>query len=274
MLAFDSERPDASRLAWSPMVAAQRVIITAAAGGIGRAIAEVFVAEGATVHLCDVDDVALGQVRSAMPDVVATRVDLLDGNAIDEWLSASIAALGGVDVLVNNAGTKGPTAFVEDVTPDAWRDCLSVTLDSHYRCARLVAPVMKRQGSGSIVNMSSMAGQLGYGMRTPYAAAKWAVIGLTKSLAIELGPYSVRCNAICPGSVRGPRMDRVIADEAARRGVEPHVVAAEYVAGQSIARFVEAREIAAMCVFLASPAAAMVTGQAIAVDGHTETYHL
>ncbi len=256
------------------MVSGQRVIITAAAGGIGRAIAEAFVAAGATVHLCDVDEVALEEVRAALPGVVATRVDLLDGEAIDEWLSAAIAVLGGVDVLVNNAGTKGPTAFVEDVTPEEWRDCLAVTLDSHYRCARLVAPVMKRQGSGSIVNMSSMAGQLGYGMRTPYAAAKWAVIGLTKSLAIELGPHAVRCNAICPGSVSGPRMDRVIADEATLRGVDPHVVAGEYVAGQSIARFVEAAEIASMCVFLASPAAAMVTGQAIAVDGHTEAYHL
>ena len=252
----------------------QRVIITAAAGGIGRAIAAAFVAQGAQVHLCDVDDAALAGVRAELPGVVATRVDLSDGPAIDEWVATAIATLGGVDVLVNNAGTKGPTAFVEDVTPDEWRDCLTVTLDSHYRTARAVAPVMKRQGAGSIVNMSSTAGQVGYGMRTPYAAAKWAVIGLTKSLAIELGPHGVRCNAICPGSVSGDRIDRVIAAEAAQRGVAPGTVADEYVAGQSIKRFATAGEIADLCLFLASPAAAMISGQAIAVDGHSETYHL
>jgi len=255
----------------------QRVIITAAAAGIGRSIAAVFHADGAVVHLCDVDDRSLDQVRAELPGVRAARVDLLDGEAIDAWIAAAIdelEPLGGVDVLVNNAGTKGPTAYVEDVHPAEWRDCLAVTLDSHYRTARLVAPVMKRHGRGSIVNISSTAGQVGYGMRTPYAAAKWAVIGLTKSLAIELGPHGVRCNAICPGSVRGDRIDRVILAEAASRGVPPEVIAHEYVAGQSIGRFVEPSEIAAMCRFLASPAAAMVTGQAIAIDGHSETYHL
>jgi NAD(P)-dependent dehydrogenase (short-subunit alcohol dehydrogenase family) len=133
---------------------------------------------------------------------------------------------------------------------------------------------MKRQGSGSIINISSTAGLFGYGMRTPYAAVKWAVIGLTKSLAIELGPHGVRCNAICPGSVAGDRMAAVIAAEAANRGVDAAVVEEEYLGGQSIKRFVDPSEIADMCLFLASPAARMVSGQAIGVDGHTETFHL
>jgi NAD(P)-dependent dehydrogenase (short-subunit alcohol dehydrogenase family) len=137
-----------------------------------------------------------------------------------------------------------------------------------------VAPLMKAQGHGSIINMSSAAGLYGYGMRSPYAAAKWAVIGLTKSLAVELGPHGVRCNAICPGSVRGARMDAVIAEQSAQRGVPVATVEAEYIEGQSIKRFVEPQEIAELCVFLASPAASMISGQAIAVDGHTETYHL
>ncbi len=187
---------------------------------------------------------------------------------------SAIDELGGVDVLVNNAGTKGPTAFVEDVTPDEWRSCLAVGLDTQYLTARRVAPVMKAQGSGSIINMSSMAGVYGYGMRTPYAAAKWAVIGLTKSLAVELGPHGVRCNAICPGSVAGARMDAVIAAEATTRGVDAAVVQAEYLGGQSIKRFVEPREIAELCLFLASPASSMISGQAIGIDGHTEAYHL
>ena len=252
----------------------QRVIITAAAGGIGRVVAGAFVAQGARVHLCDVNDQALTEAAAALPSAVVTKVDLADGGAVDQWVQAAIADLGGVDVLINNAGIKGPTAFVEDVTPDEWRESLAIGLDTQYLTARRVAPVMKAQRSGSIINMSSMAGVYGYGMRTPYAAAKWAVVGLTKSLAVELGPHGVRCNAICPGSVAGARMDSVIANEANHRGVDPAVVQAEYLSGQSIKRFVEPDEIADMCLFLASPASKMVTGQAIGVDGHTEAFHL
>jgi NAD(P)-dependent dehydrogenase (short-subunit alcohol dehydrogenase family) len=253
---------------------AQRVVITAAAGGIGRVIAEAFLARGDQVAVCDVDVTAVEQFRAAYPQASAAVVDLADGNALDRWLDEAIGTLGGVDVLVNNAGTKGPTAYIEDVDPADWSACLTVSLDSHYRCARRVAPLLKQQRSGTIIEISSMAGMYGYGMRTPYAAAKWAVVGLTKSLAIELGPFGVTCNAICPGSVRGDRIDRVIAAEAEQRGVDPQVVADEYVAGQSIKRFVEPSEIADMCLFLSSPAARMVSGQAIGVDGHTETYHL
>jgi NAD(P)-dependent dehydrogenase (short-subunit alcohol dehydrogenase family) len=252
----------------------QRVLITAAATGIGRVVAEAFVAQGARVHLCDVNEQALDEIAAVSPLITARRVDLADVDELDAWLQASIADLGGVDVLVNNAGTKGPTAYVEDVQPDEWRACLAVGLDTQYLCARRVAPVMKAQRSGSIINMSSMAGVYGYGMRTPYAAVKWAVIGLTKSLAIELGPHDVRCNAICPGSVAGARMDNVIDAEAAHRGVDRALVMAEYVGGQSIKRFVEPQEIADLCLFLASPASKMISGQAIGVDGNTETYHL
>ena len=253
---------------------AQRVVITAAAGGIGRVIAEAFLAQGDQVAVCDVDVAAVEQFRAAYPQASAAVVDLADGDALDRWLDEAIGTLGGVDVLVNNAGTKGPTAYIEDVDPADWSACLTVSLDSHYRCARRVAPLLKQQRRGTIIEISSMAGMYGYGMRTPYAAAKWAVVGLTKSLAIELGPFGVTCNAICPGSVRGDRIDRVIAAEAEQRGVDPQVVADEYVAGQSIKRFVEPSEIADMCLFLSSPAARMVSGQAIGVDGHTETYHL
>ena len=252
----------------------ERVLITAAAAGIGLVIAETFVRAGAIVHVCDVDQAAVRRCAQSSASLRATHVDLADATAVDAWLDVAIADLGGVDILINNAGTKGPTAFVEDISLPEWRACLSVGLDSQFLCARRVAPMMKAQGHGSIINMSSMAGMHGYGMRTPYAAVKWAVIGLTKSLAIELGPHGVRCNCICPGSVRGDRMDAVISQEAERRGVSAAVVEAEYVGGQSIKRFVEPEEIADMCVFLSSPAAKMITGQAIGVDGHTETYHL
>lgn len=256
------------------MPAPLRVMITAAASGIGRSIAESFAADGGRVHICDVDEAALKDFRSCHPRIAAALVDVSRQSELDSWFDTALADLGGLDVLVNNAGIKGPTAFAEEIAYGDWRECLAVCLDSHFLCARRAIPVMKAQKSGSIINISSVAGLVGFGMRSPYAAAKWAVIGFTKSLAIELGPHNVRINAICPGTVKGERMDRVIAVESKRRGISPNQVAQEYISGQSIKRYVEPAEIADLCLFLASPAAKMITGQAISVDGHTETYHI
>jgi NAD(P)-dependent dehydrogenase (short-subunit alcohol dehydrogenase family) len=252
----------------------QRVMITAAAAGIGRAIAKAFRDEGAKVHICDVDERALDAFRSEFPDIAATHVNVRSEGEIDAWFDAALENLGGLDVMINNAGIKGPTAQVDDIEYQDWRECIEVCLDSHFLCARRAAPVMKAQKSGCIINLSSNAGQHGFGNRTPYAAAKWAVIGLTKSLAIELGPHNVRCNAICPGSVRGDRINRVIRGEAELRGVAEAVIAKEIVWNQSISRFVEPEEVAGLCVFLASPAAHMINGQDIAIDGHLEAFHI
>ena len=253
-------------------------MVTAGGGGIGAVIAETFAASGAKVHTCDISPDAVKALtdrsRSLAGSISGAVVDLADEGALDEWCRSAIADLGGVDVLINNAGIAGPTADVEDVSLSEWRQCLSIDLDSHFLTCRTVVPVMKQQRSGSIINMSSMAGQVGYGRRSPYAAAKWAVIGFTKSLAIEVGRFGVRANAICPGSVRGERMGRVISAEARVRGLTEEQVEAEYTSSQSIARFVDPQEIADMAFFLASPHSAMVTGQAIAVDGHTEAYHI
>jgi NAD(P)-dependent dehydrogenase (short-subunit alcohol dehydrogenase family) len=249
-----------------------RVAITAAASGIGLAVARAFAAQGDDVHVCDVDAAAVE--AAAAEGLRASAVDVADLAALDRWIDGVLGTLGGLDVLVNNAGIAGPTALVEDVAAADWERCLAVGLTSHYRTCARVIPAMKAAGAGSIVNISSTAGQYGLGMRTPYAAAKWAVIGLTKSIAIELGPYGVRANAICPGSVDGERMRAVIDREAAARGASPADVTREYVGGQSIARWVQPEEIADLCVFLASDAARMITGQAIAVDGHTETFHI
>jgi NAD(P)-dependent dehydrogenase (short-subunit alcohol dehydrogenase family) len=251
---------------------ALRVAITAAGSGIGLAVARAFAAQGDDVHLCDVDPAAVA--AAAREGLTAQAVDVADLPALDAWIDGVLDARGGLDVLVNNAGIAGPTALIEDVSAADWERCLAVGLTSHYRTCARVIPAMKAARSGSIVNISSTAGQHGLGMRTPYAAAKWAVIGLTKSIAIELGAHNVRANAICPGSVDGERMRSVIEREAAARGAPVADVTREYVGGQSIARWVQPEEIADMCVFLASDAARMVTGQAIAVDGHTETFHI
>jgi NAD(P)-dependent dehydrogenase (short-subunit alcohol dehydrogenase family) len=253
---------------------AQRVMITAAATGIGRAIAKAFADEGARLHICDVNAEAIDAFREDFPDITASVVNVRSEAEVDAWFDAALADMEGLDVLVNNAGIKGPTAPVDDIELADWKECIEVCLDAQFLCARRAAPVMKAQRSGSIINMSSNAGQFGFGNRTPYAAAKWGVIGLTKSLAIELGPYNVRCNAICPGAVKGQRIQKVIEGEAALRGVGAQLVAAELVSQQSLARFTEPEEVAALAVFLSSPQAFMINGQDIAIDGHVETFHI
>lgn len=254
-------------------MSARRIIITAAGAGIGREIASRFASEGAQVHVCDIDQTGLDQLAATYPGISATSVDVTDAAAMDTWLDETLSRLGGCDVLVNNAGIAGPTAAVEDLTLDAWRQCLAINLDAQMLTCRRVLPVMKAQGSGCIINMSSTAGLFGLPFRTPYAAAKWAVIGFTKSVATEVGPFNIRCNAICPGSVDGDRMDRVIAAEAAKTGKTAEQVRTEYTAGTSMRRFAKASEIADLCQYLASDAAKFISGQAIPVDGHTETYH-
>jgi NAD(P)-dependent dehydrogenase (short-subunit alcohol dehydrogenase family) len=252
----------------------QRVMITAGGSGIGLVIARAFADSGAKVHICDIDARALAEAAKAHPQIAATQLDVTDEDAIGRWFDAAMGDLGGLDVLVNNAGIKGPTGYVEEITLEDWRDCLQVCLDAQFLCAKRAAPIMKKQREGSIINISSTAGLFGYGLRTPYAAAKWAVIGFTKSLAVEFGPFDVRVNAICPGTVEGPRIERVIKAEAGSRGIPTELLRKEYIQAQSIKRFVKPEEVADMCLFLASPAARMVSGQAIAVDGHTETFHI
>jgi NAD(P)-dependent dehydrogenase (short-subunit alcohol dehydrogenase family) len=252
----------------------QRVMITAAADGIGRHIAKAFHEDGAHVHICDVNEQALEAFREEFPDIGATHVDVTKEAEIEEWFDEALEDLGGLDVMVNNAGIKGPTSAVEDIDFDDWRQCLAVGIDSYFLCARRAVPLLKEQRGGTVINLASTAGLFGFGNRTPYAASKWAVVGFTKSLAIELGPFNCTSNAICPGVVRGERINRVIRGEAEMRGVPFEVVEKEIVGSQSISRMVEPDEIADLVLFLSSPAAKMITGQAIAVDGHTEAFHI
>lgn len=248
----------------------RRVILTAGAAGIGRAIATAFATAGARVWTCDLNTDALAELPNG---IEGANVDVADNDALDQWLSDALEALGGCDVLINNAGIAGQAGAVETLDLQAWRRCLAVNLDAQMLTCRAAVPVMKRQGNGAIINISSTSGLYGVPFRAPYAAAKWAVIGLTKTIAAEVGPHGIRCNAICPGAVEGDRMDRVVAAEAAASGRTADAVRRDYTAGTSLRRFAAPSEIADLCLYLASDAAKFVSGQAIAVDGNTETYH-
>ncbi|MEM6372173.1 MAG: SDR family oxidoreductase [Pseudomonadota bacterium] len=241
----------------------RRVLITAGASGIGLAMAHGFASNGDDVWVTDVDPSALADLPA---DMTGHRCDAADEAGVADVM----ARAGTLDVLCANAGIAGPTAAVEDVTLDDWRTCVSVNLEGAFLAAKHALPGMKTAGQGAIVFTSSTAGLFGYPNRAPYAAAKWAVIGLMKTVAMEAGPFGVRANAICPGAVEGARMEGVLNREAVAKGMTRDQVYQGYAAGTSMRSFVEARDIADMAVFLASHAARRVSGQVIAVDGHTE----
>tara|TARA_R110002020_G_scaffold47052_1_gene134173 strand:- start:275 stop:973 length:699 start_codon:yes stop_codon:yes gene_type:complete len=226
-------------------------------------MAEGFAEQGDEVWVTDVDAAALDRCPPAWQRREASAAD-------EDAMRDVLAEMGSIDVLCANAGVSGPTALVEDVDLQDWRTCVSINLEGAFLAAKYAAPLMKAAGRGSIVITSSTAGIYGYPARTPYAAAKWAVIGLMKSLAMELGPFGIRANAICPGAVEGPRMEGVLVREAAAKGMTRDQVYEGYAKGTSMRSFVEASDIADMAVFLASDKARLVSGQIIAVDGHTE----
>jgi len=246
---------------------AARVLITAGGSGIGRAMAEGFAAAGHQVWVTDVNADSLSDLPAGWQ---ASVVDAADEDSVAALFAEVREQWGGLDVLCANAGIAGPTALIEDIALEDWRKCVSVNLEGCFLAAKYAAPFMKEARAGSIIVTSSTAGQYGYPNRAPYASAKWAVIGLMKTLAMELGPYGVRANAICPGAVEGPRMEGVLEREAAAKGMSRDQVYEGYASGTSMRSFVEARDIANMAVFLGSDAARLVSGQVIAVDGHTE----
>ncbi|CAG1011346.1 meso-butanediol dehydrogenase / (S,S)-butanediol dehydrogenase / diacetyl reductase [Rhizobiaceae bacterium] len=247
-----------------------RVLVTAGASGIGLATARAFTAEGARVLVCDVDEGALDALRTTDPTIAAVAADVAEPSDVARLFGEVRSRLSGLDTLVNNAGIAGPTAACEDVDPADWRRTLDVNLTGMFLCSRLAIPLLKAGRNASIANLSSAAGRFGFAMRTPYAASKWGVIGFTKSLSIELGAFGIRVNAICPGAVAGPRIERVFAAKAAARGIAPEVVRDEVLSKTSLKRFVTAEDIANAIVFLASPLGANISGHALPVDADVQ----
>ncbi len=249
----------------------QRVIVTAGAGGIGLATARLLHAEGCRLAVCDVSDEALGRIAAELPGTITARADVSDEADVARFFETALGGLGGLDALVNNAGIAGPTGGVEEIAVADWRRCLDIGLTGQFLCARLAVPELKKAGGGSLINMSSSAGRHGYAFRTPYAAAKWGVIGFTQSLAKELGPHNIRVNSILPGIVAGPRMEGVIRARAAQTGVSYEDMEARYLATHVAAPDGDAEDVAASIAFLLSDAGRNLSAMSFNVDGNVET---
>lgn len=249
----------------------QRVLVTAGGSGIGFAIAATLRRCGARVAICDVAQAAIDRARGELEGLDASLADVSVESDVDRLFDRITGKFGGLDALINNAGIAGPTGGVDEITPADWRRCLDICLTGQYLCARLAVPMLKQAGGGSIVNMSSAAGRHGYAFRTPYAAAKFGVIGFTQSLAKELGPQNIRVNAILPGIVEGARIEGVIRDRAGQLGISAAAMEEKYLEKVSLRRMVSPYDVAAMVAFLLSDAGANISGQSLGVDGNVET---
>lgn len=248
-----------------------RVLVTAGASGIGAVIASAFAESGAKTHICDIDDAALAAFKKSFPCCQTTHADVGDAEQVTMLFETQRTQFSGLDVLVNCAGIAGPTAGVEKITEEEWNRVIDVNLNGQYRCLHHAVPMLRQSKVANIICISSVAGRLGLPWRTPYVATKWAIVGIVKSLAVELGPSDIRVNAVLPGIVEGPRIDSVIRARAKIENVDEATMRAEYVKKVSLRRMVTADDVALMCLFLCSPAGRNVTGQAISVDGNVES---
>jgi len=238
-----------------------RALVTGGGSGIGRAIADALRAAGADVLVCDID-------ASTGPDIVS---DIAEDDAVDQLFKAVDRKFGGLDVLVNNVGVAGPAGLVDEIDAGAFDEVIRVNVGGTFRVTARAVPFLRASGEGLIVNIASTAGIFPYPYRSPYVAAKWAIVGLGRSWAMELGADNIRVNVVCPGSVGGPRMDQVIEREAAVTGVNPSSLRRGYEEQVSMRRFMDAADVAGAVVYMASPAGRHVSGQVLSIDGATES---
>lgn len=244
------------------------MLVTAGASGIGASVALAFAETGAAIHICDIDAAASAAFQKKLPSCKVTHADVADPVQVAALFEAQRAEFNGLDVLINCAGIAGPTAGVDAITEEEWTRTIDVNLNGQYRCLHHAVPMLRASQSASIICISSIAGRMGIPWRTPYVATKWAIVGIAKALAIELGPDNIRVNAVLPGIVEGPRMDGVISARAKLEGVDEEAMREEYLNSISLHRMVTADDVALMCLFLCSPAGRNVSGQAISVDGN------
>ncbi|CAE6723200.1 SDR family oxidoreductase [Paraburkholderia nemoris] len=253
-----------------------RVLVTGGASGIGLVIARAFVDAGSRVHVCDASQQAIDALLEAerlaeSNPITATLADVSDAAAVERVFTDLQSQLGGLDVLINNAGIAGPTAGIDELDMSEWKQTIDVNLNAQFYFVRRAVPLLRSSPfGGAIIALSSVAGRLGYAYRTPYSATKWAVVGITKSLAIELGPVGIRVNAIQPGIVKGPRIERVIEARARQLGIPYEQMEKQYLEKISLRRMTTPEEVAATALFLCSPGGSGISGQAISVCGNVE----
>tara|TARA_B110000240_G_scaffold15567_1_gene15919 strand:- start:871 stop:1650 length:780 start_codon:yes stop_codon:yes gene_type:complete len=249
----------------------KKVLITAGATGIGKATAIALLNAGAQVHVCDIDADALDQLKQLYPLLLTSVTNVAEPDEVAKmFVQLQQEFSGQLDFLVNNAGVSGPAGPLESLDIDAWKATFDVNLHATFYVSKHAIPLLKRKG-GAIMNLSSTAGLYGYPMRSPYASAKWAIVGLSKTMAMELGPFNVRVNCICPGSVNGARMDRVISSIAKATEESVEKVRQDNVQNTSMTTFVDAEDIANMIVFSFSDLGAKISGQSLTVDGDTHS---
>lgn len=248
----------------------RRVLVTAGAQGIGLAIARRFLDAGAEVHVCDVDERACEAALAAHPRLSASVTDVSSEAQVLAMFGELAGRWGKLDALINNAGVSGPTNRLEDTELGAWQRTLDVNLTGTFLCARSAVPLLRAAGGGSIVNISSVAGRLGFSLRTPYSASKFGLAGLTQTWAMELGPSNIRVNSVLPGVVAGDRVERIIAARASAGGVSNDAMREQLVEKVSLRRMTQPEDVANQVAFLCSDEGALISGQSISVCGNVE----
>ena len=251
----------------------KKIIISAGASGIGWATAKVCVAKGALIYLCDIDQKAINKVKKHPlynKRIFVSKTDASNETQVMDFFNKIKKKFRNLDALINNVGIEGPTRPIEKLNSNEWENTLHVNVNSHFYFTKQAIPLLKKSKNASIINISSVAGIMGYPLRSPYAASKWAVVGVTKTLAMELGRYKIRVNAICPGTIKGDRMKRVIRDKAKFEKISPKTIENDFISMASMKSWINPEDIGNMCAHLISNEANKVSGQVIAVDGNQE----
>lgn len=248
----------------------QKVIITAAGGGIGADVTAAFLARGASVYFCDVVPERVAEMRDRHPGLKGEVADVSDPNAVDAFIDAGVKSLGGLSILINNAGIAGPAGPVESISTEDWNRTFAINVAGQFYCVRRAVPVLKANGGGSIVNMASVAGKFGFPLRSPYSSSKWAVVGFSRGLSIELGPHKIRVNSILPGVVDGERIKQVFTARAASKGISYEEMERQALASASLGTMVTHKEIAEMILYITSTVGRSITGQSLSICGGME----
>ena len=254
-----------------PSLKNKKIIISAGASGIGWTTVKVCLSKGAIVYLCDIDTKSLNKIKKhplTNKRLFSYECDASDEDDVSNFFNKVNKKTKKIDALINNVGVAGPTGTIEKLSSDDWEKTLKVNVISHFYFTKLAIPMLKKNKGGSIINISSGAGIMGFPLRSPYAASKWAVIGVTKTLAMELGKFKIRVNAICPGTIKGDRMVRVIRDKAKFLKVSKKSIEKNFISMASMNCWIYEDDIGKMCSFLISSDGKRISGQAIPVDGN------